>query len=334
MRTSQNSTSPESESRNNRIYTLAILALGVVFGDIGTSPLYALRECFSPKHHIQVTQENILGILSLIFWSLIIIICIKYIIFVLKADNEGEGGILALLTLVVPQRKRGVQSSGTLLIIGLFGAALFYGDGMLTPAISVLSAIEGLKIATPVLDPYVVPITIGILVALFLFQKKGTGVVGMAFGPMTLLWFLTLELLGVLEISKAPEVLGAINPLHALEFYINHSYAGFIVLGAVFLVVTGGEALYADIGHFGAQPIRLAWFTVVLPGLLLNYLGQGALLISKPEAVTNPFYLLAPSWGLYPLIALATVATIIASQAVISGAFSLTRQAVQLGYLP
>ena len=252
----------------------------------------------------------------------------------LRADNEGEGGILALLTLVVPQRKVKPAQGSVLLVIGLFGAALFYGDGMLTPAISVLSAIEGLKVGTSIFDPYVIPITVGILVALFLFQKRGTGGVGKVFGPITLLWFITLAILGTLEIIKVPEVLGAINPLHAVEFFANNSYRGFVVLGAVFLVVTGGEALYADIGHFGKQPIRLAWFVLVLPALLLNYFGQGALLISKPETIRNPFYLLAPSWGLYPLIGLATAATIIASQAVISGAFSITRQAIQLGYLP
>ncbi len=332
MNVIKNSTS--SEPHKPRTYSLALLALGVVFGDIGTSPLYAFRECFSAQHNLRVTDENVLGVLSLIFWSLIIVISIKYLAFVLRADNEGEGGILALLTLVVPQRKTRPAQGSALLVIGLFGAALFYGDGMLTPAISVLSAIEGLKVGTPIFDPYVIPITVGILVALFLFQKRGTRGVGMIFGPITLLWFTTLALLGTMEIIKVPEVLGAINPLHAVEFFANNSYRGFGVLGAVFLVVTGGEALYADIGHFGKQPIRLAWFVLVLPSLLLNYFGQGALLISRPETIRNPFYLLAPSWGLYPLIGLATAATIIASQAVISGAFSLTRQAIQLGYLP
>jgi KUP system potassium uptake protein len=332
MNVNKNSTS--SEPHKPRTYSLALLALGVVFGDIGTSPLYAFRECFSSQHNLRVTDENVLGVLSLIFWSLIIVISIKYLAFVLRADNEGEGGILALLTLVVPQRKVRPSQGSVLLVIGLFGAALFYGDGMLTPAISVLSAIEGLKVGTSIFDPYVIPITVGILVALFLFQKRGTGGVGKVFGPITLLWFITLALLGTIEIIKVPEVLGAINPLHAVEFFANNSYRGFVVLGAVFLVVTGGEALYADIGHFGKQPIRLAWFVLVLPSLLLNYFGQGALLISKPETIRNPFYLLAPSWGLYPLIGLATAATIIASQAVISGAFSITRQAIQLGYLP
>jgi KUP system potassium uptake protein len=320
-------------SNKNRIYIKTLLALGVVFGDIGTSPLYAFRECFSAQH-ISVTESNVLGVLSLIFWSLILVISIKYLAFVLKADNEGEGGILALLTLVVPKQMVRSVKNNLLLTIGLFGAALFYGDSMLTPAISVLSATEGLEVRTPLFGSYVVPMTIGILIALFVFQKRGTGKIGMVFGPIMLLWFTTIALLGIVEIVKVPTVFKSISPLYAFEFFTTHSYRGLIVLGSVFLVVTGGEALYADIGHFGKQPIRLAWFAFVLPALLLNYFGQGALLISNPKNISNPFYLLAPPWGLYPLVVLATAATIIASQAVISGAFSLTRQAVQLGYLP
>lgn len=324
----------ESKPHSQNPYLLALLALGVVFGDIGTSPLYALRECFSREHGIMITPENVFGVLSLIFWSLIIVVSIKYLVFVLRADNEGEGGILALLTLVLSRDPALSRRRGVLIGIGIFGSALFYGDGILTPAISVLSAVEGLKLATPVFDPYVVPITVAILVALFLFQSRGTGVVGLVFGPVMLLWFFALGLIGTLEIIKTPEVLASVNPLYAVNFFSENRFAGFVVLGSVFLVATGGEALYADIGHFGKRPIRLVWFTVALPGLLLNYFGQGALLIGEPEAVRNPFYLLAPSWGLYPLIVLATMATIIASQAVISGAFSLTHQAIQLGYLP
>jgi KUP system potassium uptake protein len=323
-----------SVNSGRRIPPLVLFVLGVVFGDIGTSPLYAFRECFSPGHAIMISPENILGILSLIFWSLIIIISIKYVIFVMRADYHGEGGIFALLTLVLSKSRIRGRRLRVVTAIGLFGAALFYGDGMLTPAISVLSAVEGLKVATSGLAPFVIPITVGIIIGLFLFQRRGTGLVGRVFGPVMVIWFLTIAILGARWIIEVPEVLTSVNPVYALNFFVINRFAGFFVLGAVFLVVTGGEALYADMGHFGKIPIRVAWFTIVLPALLLNYFGQGALLIKSPHSVLNPFYLLSPSWGHYPLIALATAATIIASQAVISGAFSLTSQALQLGYIP
>ena len=307
-----------------------------MYGDIGTSPLYALRECFHGEHAVDLTRENVLGILSLVFWSLIIVISIKYLVFVMRADNRGEGGILALMSLV-PPKLRDVRGGRWILIaLGLFGAALLYGDGMITPAISVLSAVEGLHVATPFFDPYVVPITIGILVILFLFQRRGTAGIGAVFGPIMLIWFGLLAVLGVMWLVKDPHVLVALNPWYAARFFIDNRWHGFLALGSVFLVVTGGEALYADMGHFGKKPIQIAWFLFVLPALLLNYFGQGVLLLHQPEAAENPFFHLvgADSWALYPLVALATMATVIASQAVISGAFSLTRQAVQLGYTP
>jgi KUP system potassium uptake protein len=313
---------------------LALIALGIVFGDIGTSPLYAFRECFSHKYGIAVVHENILGILSLIFWSLIVVISLKYTVYVMRADNDGEGGVLALLALLISKDGMIKKFSRVVFGIGIFGAALFYGDAMLTPAISVLSAVEGLRVASPVFHDYVIPITLVILTFLFFYQSKGTGRVGALFGPVMLVWFFTLAVLGAMWITKRPEVLAALNPVHAVEFFIANKVHGFLVLGAVFLVVTGGEALYADMGHFGGFPIKLAWFTLVLPSLLLNYFGQGALILARPEATENSFYLLAPPWGLYPLIVLATLATIIASQAVISGAFSLTSQALQLDFLP
>lgn len=314
---------------------LALGALGVVYGDIGTSPLYAFRESFHEAHGIPVTHDNILGVLSLIFWSLITLISIKYLIFVMRADNRGEGGILALTALV--NRIRPVARHTPryrLILLGLFGTALLYGDGMITPAISVLSAVEGLEVATPAFQPYIIPLTIAILVGLFFFQSQGTERVGKIFGPATLLWFLVLALLGIRWIVQHPQVFLAINPYYGFEFFWVNGWHGFLVLGSVFLVVTGGEALYADMGHFGKAPIRMAWFTVVLPALLLNYFGQGALLLEHPEAVVNPFYRMAPQWALYPVVFIATMATVIASQALITGAFSLTRQAVQLGYLP
>jgi KUP system potassium uptake protein len=309
---------------------LALGALGVVYGDIGTSPLYALRECFFGTHAVEPTRVNVLGVMSLIFWSLIIIISIKYLVFVMRADNRGEGGILALLALIHTDRKRG----WILIAMGLFGAALLYGDGMITPAISVLSAVEGLQVATAFFDPYVLPITIAILVGIFLLQSRGTAGIGKLFGPVMLLWFTTLALLGLRWIVREPGVLAAINPAHAVRFFVHNGGHGFLVLGSVFLVVTGGESLYADMGHFGRRPIRIAWFGLVLPALLLNYFGQSALLLENPGDVQHPFYNLAPSWALYPLVVLSAVAAIIASQAVISGAFSLTRQAVQLGFSP
>jgi len=313
---------------------VALVALGVVYGDIGTSPLYALRECFFGDHAIAPSPANILGVLSLIFWSLVVVISVKYLVFVMRADNRGEGGILALMALVRPEHGTPAGRRWLLVALGLFGAALLYGDGMITPAISVLSAVEGLEVTTAVFRPFVIPVTIGILVALFLVQKRGTAKVGAVFGPIMMLWFITIGALGIREIARRPHVMTAIDPLHALHFFVRNGGDGFLVLGAVFLVVTGGEALYADMGHFGRAPIRLAWFTVVLPALLLNYFGQGALLIGDPQAAHQPFFRLVPAGALYPMIALATVATVIASQAIISGAFSLTRQAVQLGYLP
>lgn len=323
-----------TEAKGGYLLLLSITALGVVFGDIGTSPIYALREAFNASHGIAPTTENVLGVLSLIFWSLIIVISIKYLLFVLRADNEGEGGIIALTALVSPRSRRAGGNRKILLLVGLFGAALLYGDGMITPAISVVSAVEGLEVATPMFTPYVVPITIAILVGLFMIQRKGTAGVGAVFGPITLVWFATLAVLGGREILEHPGVLAALNPLDGAQYFVRNRLAGFFVLGTVFLVVTGGEALYADMGHFGKRPIRLTWFVIVLPSLLLNYFGQGALIIADPTAIRHPFFLLAPDWALYPLVALSTAATVIASQAVISGTFSLTRQAVQLGYLP
>ncbi|HEX3555593.1 MAG TPA: potassium transporter Kup [Thermoanaerobaculia bacterium] len=308
----------------------AVGALGIVYGDIGTSPLYALRECFFGSHSVAPTPLNVLGVMSLIFWSLIIVISIKYLVFVMRADNRGEGGILALMALI---RTRG-SGRWALIAMGLFGAALLYGDGMITPAISVLSAVEGLEVATSFFRPYVVPITIAILVGLFVIQRRGTAKIGALFGPVMMVWFVVLAALGLRWIAHEPRVLVAVNPWHAVRFFLHDGLRGFLVLGAVFLVATGGEALYADMGHFGRRPIRLAWFTVVLPSLLLNYFGQSALLLASPKGLTHPFYNLAPSWALYPLVVLSTVATVIASQAVISGAFSLTLQAMQLGYSP
>jgi KUP system potassium uptake protein len=306
--------------------------LGVVYGDIGTSPIYAIRESLHPDHQVAAMAGNVLGILSLIFWALVIVIAIKYQMFVLRANNRGEGGILAL-TWLISSRGRSAESS-PLLLLGLFGAALLYGDTMLTPSVSVLSAAEGLSLISPTFEPFVLPITIGILAGLFLLQKRGTAGVGALFAPVMVVWFVTLATLGVVAILRNPSVLAAINPAYAVSFFADNGRLGFGVLGSVFLVVTGGEALYADMGHFGVRPIRLMWFSLVMPALLLNYFGQGALILADPSAAENPFFLLAPSWGLIPLVALTTVATIIASQAVISGAFSLTMQAVQLGYLP
>jgi KUP system potassium uptake protein len=323
--------SADQQHSKRYLLTLSLGALGVVYGDIGTSPLYAFRECFSHEHGLQPTPANILGILSLVFWSLVIVISIKYLVFVMRADNRGEGGILALMSLVRPRRS---MRRGALLALGLFGSALLYGDGMITPAISVLSAVEGLDVATNVFHSYIVLLTILILIALFAVQKYGTARVGAFFGPVMLLWFAVLAILGVLQIVKEPHVFAAVLPTHAIEFFLRNHVTGFLVLGSVFLVVTGGEALYADMGHFGVKPIRLAWFSYVFPALLLNYFGQGAFLLHTPSGVDQPFYKMAPQWALYPLVALSTVATVIASQAVISGAFSLTRQAVQLGYLP
>jgi len=327
-------TEPGDEKKNRQLFLLSLTALGVVYGDIGTSPLYALRECFHGSHPLEPTPGNVLGILSLVFWALTLVISIKYLLFMMRADNRGEGGILALLALITPVRFLSPVQRRFLIPLGLFGAALLYGDGVITPAISVLSAVEGLKVATPALGGMVQPITILILVLLFLFQKRGTARVGAVFGPIMAIWFTTLALLGIGGILRAPEVFAALNPLHGFHFFTENGWLAFLILGSVFLVVTGGEALYADMGHFGPRPIRFAWFTFVLPALLLNYFGQGALILTHPGDVTEPFYHLAPGWALYPLVLLSTVATIIASQAIISGAFSLTRQAMQLGYCP
>lgn len=314
---------------------LSVAALGVVYGDIGTSPLYALHQTFSGTSGIAPTPENVLGVLSLVFWSLILVVTIKYHIVIIRADNKGEGGVLALMALVQGSRQaRGLPPRHVMIILGIFGAALIYADGALTPAISVLGATEGLEVATPGLAPTVVPLTLVILIGLFWFQSRGTARIGAVFGPIMLVWFWTIAVLGVVAIIRQPGVLAALSPVHAVEFFAQNIKRGFIVLGAVFLVVTGGEALYADLGHFGHKAIQIAWFSTAGPALVLNYFGQGALLLHDPGAAVNPFYHLAPSWFLYPLIALATAAAIIASQAIISGAFSLTRQAIQLGYSP
>jgi len=310
-------------------------ALGVVFGDIGTSPLYAMKESFHEHvgRQLEVSAPNVLGLLSLVFWSLMFVIGLKYLRFVMRADNHGEGGILALTALISPT---GSPTGRTrwLVLLGLFGAALLYGDGVITPAISVLSAVEGTKVISPALESWVIPIAIVILVGLFSIQRWGTHKVGAAFGPIMVVWFTTLGVLGVVNIAHNPGVLRAVNPVEGARFMVDNGWTGFLVLGAVFLVVTGGEALYADMGHFGRRPIIVAWYGIALPGLLLNYFGQGAMLLKNPENVDNPFYKMAPSWSLVPLVILSTMATVIASQALISGAFSLTRQAVQLGYLP
>jgi KUP system potassium uptake protein len=310
-----------------RLLPLTLTAIGVVYGDIGTSPLYAIRECFFGSHSVPPTYENVLGVLSLIIYSVVIIISIKYIAIVMRADNQGEGGVLALMSLVP-------RKGGPLILLGILGASLLYGDGMITPAITVLSAVEGLQVATPLFEPYVVPLAVVIVIGIFVIQQFGTHKVGRMFGPVMVLWFVTIATMGVSWIVREPAVLGAIDPRHAVWFFRDNGLTGFAVLGAVFLVVTGGEALYADMGHFGTRPIRIAWFSLVLPSLLLNYFGQGALVLLNPVGVDQPFFMLAPSWALFPLIGLATAAAIIASQALISGAFSLTRQAIQLGYAP
>ena len=313
---------------------LALLALGVVYGDIGTSPLYAVKETFNPEHGIAFTPANIVGGLSTLFWMLMIVVSLKYVTLVMRADNRGEGGIMALLALATSSIRAHPAWTATLLAVGVFGASLFYGDAVLTPAISVLSAVEGLEIGTAALKPYVVPVSAGVLIALFLIQRHGTGVVGTLFGPICLLWFLSLGTVGAWNIARQPAILAALDPRHALGFMTGHGFASFVVLGSVLLAITGAEALYADMGHFGARAVRVAWFAVVAPALVLNYFGQGALLIANPKALDNPFYLSYPAWALYPMIILATAATVIASQATISGAYSMTQQAIQLGYLP
>ena len=318
-----------TEPAGTRLATLSLAALGVVYGDIGTSPLYAFRACLNGYRGVPPGAADVLGILSLIFWALVIVISVKYVLIAMRADNDGDGGIIALVALLSLGFRASQGKRAFLIALGLFGAALLYGDGMITPAISVLSAIEGLREADPHLVLFVIPITCTILILLFMFQKRGTGRIGAVFGPFMVVWFAILAVLGIGEILRAPRILTAVNPLHAVTFFGSRGFARFRIIGAVFLVVTGGEALYADMGHFGARPIRLAWFALVLPALVLNYFGQGALVLTDPRHSTHPFYDLAPHWALYPIVALATCATIIASQAVISGAFSLTRQAIE-----
>ncbi len=325
---------PERQPRSATSVALSLAVLGVVYGDIGTSPIYALRECFTGKHPIPITPDNVLGILSLMFWTLLLVVSLKYMVFVLQADNRGEGGTFAMLALLRPERDQDRRRRRTLILLGVLGGAMLYGGAMITPAISVLSAVEGLQLVAPALHDYVVPITLGILVALFAVQRHGTAAVGAVFGPLTLVWFTVLALMGLRGILIAPQVLQALDPRYAVRFFTINGVAGYLVLYAVFLVTTGAEALYADLGHFGKKPIRQVWFVLVLPALLLNYFGQGAILIAEPSASVHPFFHLAPQWALLPLVVLATAATCIASQAVITGAYSLTRQAMQLGLFP
>ncbi|MDD2723137.1 MAG: potassium transporter Kup [Methylovulum sp.] len=315
------------------LLALMLGAIGVVYGDVGTSPLYTMKEIFNGPHAVAATPENVLGILSLIFWSLILVISIKYVLFVMRANNRGEGGIMALMALALRHRNQERQRN-IIIALGLFGTALFYGDGIITPAISVLSAVEGLQVATPALQAYVLPVTIVVLIILFLFQSYGTAKVGLLFGPIMMAWFGALALLGWTSVYQTPDVLEALNPLYGLHFFLEHGWHAFVALGAVVLALTGAEALYADMGHFGKRPIQMAWFSMILPALALNYFGQGALILRDPAAILNPFYLLAPDWAMYPMIGLATCATVIASQAVISGAFSITSQAMQMDYIP
>ncbi|MFC5577253.1 potassium transporter Kup [Lysobacter niabensis] len=335
---STSSTSDHAQGRNGHgnvgLAGLVVGAIGVVFGDIGTSPLYTLKEAFTPHYGLVANHDTVLGILSLIFWALMIVVTLKYVTIIMRADNEGEGGIMALMALAQRTLPKGSKSAYAVGILGIFGASLFFGDGVITPAITTLSAIEGLEVAAPQLHAYIVPVTLLVLVALFATQRFGTAKVGKVFGPITLVWFASLAAIGLHNIGHAPEVLKAFNPLWAFRFFVEHGWHGIFILGAVVLAVTGGEALYADMGHFGAKPIRYAWYFFVLPSLMLNYLGQGALLLENPEAAKNPFYLGVPEWALYPMIVLATAAAVIASQAVITGAYSVARQAMQLGYIP
>jgi KUP system potassium uptake protein len=320
-------------SSKSSLAALTLGAIGVVYGDIGTSVLYAMKEVFG-SGHVPFTPDNVYGILSIFFWTLTTIVSVKYVVLVLKADNHGEGGLVAMLALASQSVKDRPELRKILLVVGIFGTCLFYGDGVITPAISVLSAVEGLEVVSPAFKKAVIPLTLVILLALFWVQKRGTAGIGKFFGPITLVWFGVIALLGGAHIASHPEILWAISPHYALGFIWNHTGTTFIILGAVVLCVTGGEALYADMGHFGKKPIRLAWFSIVMPALTLNYFGQGALLLSEPEAVKNPFFMMAPDWALLPLVGLATMATVIASQALISGAFSVTKQVIQLGFLP
>ena len=323
----------QSRQSITQVLPVSLAAMGVVFGDIGTSPLYTMKEVFNGPHAVPVTPDNVLGILSLVFWALTIVVSLKYVVYIMRADNRGEGGIMALTSLALRTNKS-PRLGVVMAALGLFGAALFYGDGVITPAISVLSAVEGLEVATPALRPYVLPISLVVLTGLFVIQSKGTARVGAIFGPVMLFWFTTLGVLGAVNVMRHPDVLRAFNPTYAIGFFADNHWHGFLALGAVVLAITGGEALYADMGHFGRRPIKVAWFGYVFPALYLNYLGQGALIIDAPAAVANPFYLLVPEPLVLPMVGLSTLATIIASQAVISGAFSLTKQAIQLGYSP
>lgn len=321
-------------SSKNSVAALTLAAIGIVYGDIGTSPLYTMKEVFSKQHGLPLTEANLFGVVSLIVWGLIIIVSLKYVTLILRADNRGEGGIMALVALALASVTTTSRWYFPLTLVGLIGAALFFGDGVITPAISVLSAMEGLEVATPALKPYVVPLTVVILVVLYMFQSKGTAGIGKWFGPIVVVWFVVLGAMGIVNIIATPQILGALNPIYAGRFLLQNGWLAFLALGAVVLAFTGAEALYADMGHFGKRPIRLAWFTVVFPGLALNYLGQGALLLATPDAVSNPFYQQLGPWSIYPLVALSTMATVIASQATISGTFSIVQQAVSLGYLP
>ncbi|MBY0575614.1 MAG: potassium transporter Kup [Gallionellaceae bacterium] len=324
-----------SETRpKQKLPTLLLGAIGVVYGDIGTSPLYALKETFAGHHPLPVIEANVLGVLSVMFWTIMLLVSLKYVVIIMRADNRGEGGSLALLALVSELTAQRPNIKWFITVLGVFAAALFYGDGMITPAISVLSAVEGLNVVAPQLSDYVLPVTVVVLTILFLVQKRGTGVVGMAFGPIMVFWFVVLGLLGALSIAQSPQVLFALNPIYAYYFLSIDPWLSFLALGSIVLAITGGEALYADMGHFGKFPIQLTWFSFVLPALVLNYFGQGALLLHNPQAIENPFYLLAPAWALVPMVLLATAATVIASQAVISGAFSIASQSVQMGFLP
>ncbi|HVR78177.1 MAG TPA: potassium transporter Kup [Acidimicrobiia bacterium] len=326
---------PATKRGKRYLLATSVGALGIVYGDIGTSPLYAFRESFHAAEGLGVNRASVFGVLSLVFWALVLVVSVKYLIFVVRADNHGEGGILALAALIVPAHKtRPTGLRWGLILLGLFGTALLYGDGIITPAISVLSAVEGLEVATPALEPYVIPIAVTILVALFAIQRQGTARVGAVFGPVMIVWFLVLAVLGGYHVIRDPGVLAAVNPAHAARFIGEQPRLAFLALGAIFLVVTGSEALYADMGHFGKRPIRIGWYTVVFPALLLNYFGQGAMLIAQPDTIDNPFFRMSPAWAVLPMVILATMATVIASQALISGAYSLTMQAVQLGYLP
>jgi len=325
---------PNYSFRSQKLHIITLAALGVVFGDIGTSPLYALKECFSPEHGIAFSHDAVLGIISMLFWSITIVVSLKYVLFVMRADNNGEGGVLALMALSLRTAVSGSPRAKLLMMLGVFGACMFYGDVVITPAISVLSAVEGMDIAVPGTSHYVIPLTLAILIGLFLIQRHGTNLVGKLFGPVMFIWFISLGALGVYHILKAPDILVAINPYYAVHFMIEHSLQAFIVLGSVVLVLTGAEALYADMGHFGIRPIRFAWLYTVMPCLVINYFGQGANLLTNPAAIQNPFYLMVPEVLLAPMVVLATFATVIASQAVISGAFSLTSQAILLGFVP